>query len=81
MAAPLPLWLFPTVDKTTPATIPANDNISEGLIDSNFHKTHNAALVIGSAALMVSTKAAEDPEKPTLVAKNPMVKKVPANNK
>ena len=72
---------FPTVDKTTPATIDAKDNNSGGLKYSIFHRTHKAALVMGSAALMVSTNAGEEPEKPILVAKNPMVKNVPAKNK
>lgn len=48
---------------------------------SNPYETAKVAEVMGSAALTVSTKLAEDPEKPRLVAKKPKVKQSPANTK
>ena len=72
---------FPTVDKTTPTTKPAKLRTSLELNCSNFHHTATLADVMGSAALMVSTKAADAPPKPKLVAKNPMAKHNPANDK
>jgi hypothetical protein len=71
---PLVVSGFPTVDKTKPATMHAKDQKSSGLIVSMRQRTHKAAHVIGSAALTVSTKAADDPEKPKFVAMNPTEK-------
>mmetsp|Transcript_21529 Transcript_21529/g.31840 ORF Transcript_21529/g.31840 Transcript_21529/m.31840 type:complete len:90 (+) Transcript_21529:957-1226(+) len=49
---------FAKVDVNTPTTIPPNDAASSQLSTSIFHSTATDALVIGSAALTVSTKDA-----------------------
>mmetsp|Transcript_7528 Transcript_7528/g.8200 ORF Transcript_7528/g.8200 Transcript_7528/m.8200 type:complete len:85 (+) Transcript_7528:519-773(+) len=51
------------VDSNTPKTIAANEAISDPPNVSIPHMTATEALVIGSAALIVSTKAAELPAK------------------
>jgi hypothetical protein len=73
--------LWAKVDISTPATMHPKLNPSGPLKVSIFHRTATAALVMGSAALTVSTKAAELAKKPPLVARNPIAKQSPASTK
>ena len=68
--APTLSWLpvaFPSVERTTPQTIATRDDTSTLVRTSNPHMTARIALVIGSDALMVSTKAAEAELNPRFV--------------
>jgi hypothetical protein len=73
--------LWAKVDIRTPTTMHPKLKLSGPLKVSIFHRTATAALVIGSAALTVSTKAAELAKKPLLVARNPIAKHSPAKTK
>ena len=68
----------PIVLNKTPATMLRREEISIDVKTSSFHDTASTAEVIGSAALMVSTNAADVPWNPTLVAQKPRVKQIPA---
>jgi hypothetical protein len=72
---------FPKVESKTPITMVPKLPISIRFTLSKPYETAKVAEVIGSAALTVSTKLAEVPEKPRLVAKKPKVKQSPANTK
>ena len=64
----------PRVLHTTPIIMPPSDATSLGPNLSMPQKTAVAAEVIGSAALTVSTNAADPVLNPTFVRRNPIVK-------
>jgi hypothetical protein len=66
------------VESKTPATMLAKLETSIRVKVSKPQLTAKLADVMGSAALMVSTKAAELPLNPILVAQKPSVKQSPA---
>jgi hypothetical protein len=66
---------LPTVDRTTPKTMATKLPTSGAVRTSIPHQTATDADVMGSDALMVSTKLASAPEKPRLVSRNPNPKK------
>lgn len=70
-------WTLPNVEHRTPTMMPPKLAVSYVDRISNPYETANAADVMGSAALIVSTKAADDVPNPMLVAKNPNVKHEP----
>lgn len=72
--APLPPLVLPKVDNRTPATIVKSDVPSCTDSTSMPHMTAVAALVIGSAALTVSTNAADAPENDRFVLAKPNAK-------
>ncbi len=64
----------PIVDSATPPTIPNSDATSPFPGLSMPHMAATDALVNGSAALTVSTNAADPNSKPTFVNRNPSAK-------
>lgn len=69
------------VEISTPATMDPKLVTSLLLRVSIFQATATTALVNGSAALTVSTNAAELDKKPLFVARNPMAKQMPARTR
>ncbi len=73
--------LFPSVENVTPSTM--QPKLTHSLSDksSKPKPTAKPADVRGSAALIVSTKLADEAANPKLVARNPKVKQNAAMNK
>jgi len=81
VAVPWPPRAFPSVLIKTPTTTTARETLSGVLKVSMPQATAVAADVMGSAALIVSTKAADELWKLKLVARKPKQKKAPVKNR